>query len=190
MKSVDSNQPNLQQWMWNTKTLGPRGFYFASSAAWNALPVHHSAQPWTISEQIQNWIETPLVFSWPNLGYIYHLICSSYAPTRYFISLRVQVSVLNWIELNWIELNWIELNWIELNSIELNWIELNWIDIISRSTDIPQTGKPWTSPTHRRSNHVLQYHSWSLLRRLINIFRPYQFQSITWSPFPSFHPTF
>ena len=23
-----------------TKTLGPRGFYFASSAAWNALPVH------------------------------------------------------------------------------------------------------------------------------------------------------
>ena len=23
-----------------TKTIGPRGFYFASSAAWNALPVH------------------------------------------------------------------------------------------------------------------------------------------------------
>ena len=23
-----------------TRTLGPRGFYFASSAAWNALPVH------------------------------------------------------------------------------------------------------------------------------------------------------
>ena len=23
-----------------TKTIGPRGFYFASSAAWNALPAH------------------------------------------------------------------------------------------------------------------------------------------------------
>ena len=37
-----------------TKTIGPRGFYFASSAAWNALPVHLAARPWSLAEQFQN----------------------------------------------------------------------------------------------------------------------------------------
>ena len=39
---------------------------------------------WTASKL--NW---KLIFSWPHLGYIYHLICSSCVPTRYFISWRV-----------------------------------------------------------------------------------------------------
>ena len=84
-----------------TKTLGPRGFYSASYAAWNALPFVICTISWTIAEQLQetiNWKWS--LFSWPHLGYIYHLICSSCAPTRYFISWRVQVSVLN-LELNW-----------------------------------------------------------------------------------------
>ena len=36
-----------------TKTIGPRGFYFASSAAWNALP-SAPARPWSLAEQFQN----------------------------------------------------------------------------------------------------------------------------------------
>ena len=83
-----------------TKTLGPRGFYFASSAAWNALPVH-LRDPTLSLNSFKIKLKTHF-FSWPHLGYNCHLICSSCAPTRYFISWRLQVSVLNWIE--WIEI--------------------------------------------------------------------------------------
>ena len=81
-----------------TKTLGPREFYFASSAAWNALPVHLRDPELSL-----NSFKTKLNFSWLHLGYIYHLICSSCTPTRYFYKLA-RASVC--IELNWIELKW------------------------------------------------------------------------------------
>ena len=63
-----------------TKTLGPLGFYFASSAAWNALPVH-LRDPELSLNSFKTKLKTHF-FSWPHLGYIYHLICSSCAPTR------------------------------------------------------------------------------------------------------------
>ena len=83
-----------------TETLGPRGFYLASSAAWNALPVHLRDLELSLNS-FKTKLKTHF-FSWPHLGYIYQSICSSCAPTRYFISWRVQVSVLNWIELKWL----------------------------------------------------------------------------------------
>ena len=55
-----------------TKTIGPRGFYFASSAAWNKLPGHH-ARLWTSAVQLQHW--KTHFFPEPHLGYIYHIIC-------------------------------------------------------------------------------------------------------------------
>ena len=76
-----------------TKTLGLRGFYFASSAAWNALPVH-LRDPELLLNSFKTKLKTHFI-SWPHLGYIHHLICSSSAPMRYFISWRVQVSVLS-----------------------------------------------------------------------------------------------
>ena len=75
-----------------TRTLGLHGFYFASSAAWNTLSVHLRD-----SELSLNSFKTKLKTTFfLTLGYFYHLICLSCAPTRYFISWHMQMSVLNW----------------------------------------------------------------------------------------------
>ena len=67
-----------------TKTIGPRGFYFASSAAWNALPVQLRDPELSL-----NSFKTELkIHFFPNpLGYIYHTEhCSvwSYTTYRYY----------------------------------------------------------------------------------------------------------
>ena len=90
-----------------TRTLGPRGFYFASSAAWNAL----SDRPWSFVEQFKklNWkitffLDIPI---WVTLILLYLFVVR--ANVIVYKLARANIC----FELNWIELNWIELNWIE-----------------------------------------------------------------------------
>ena len=54
-----------------TKTLGPRGFYFASSAAWNALPVH-LRDPQLSLNSFKTKLKTHF-FSWPHLHLSFNL---------------------------------------------------------------------------------------------------------------------
>ena len=64
-----------------TKTIGPRGFYFASSAAWNALPVH-LRDPELSLNSFKTKLKTHF-FSWyPHLSHSSCHFCSSCAPTR------------------------------------------------------------------------------------------------------------
>ena len=85
-----------------TKTIGPRAFYFASSAVWNALPVH-LRDPELSLNSFKTKLKTHF-FSWSHLGYIYHLILFVVRANAIFYKLaRANVC----IELNWIELNWI-----------------------------------------------------------------------------------
>ena len=56
-----------------TKTLGPCGFYFASSASWNALAVHLHDPELSLNSFKTIKIENPLFFLTPPIG---HLICS------------------------------------------------------------------------------------------------------------------
>ena len=81
-----------------TKTIGPRGFYFASSAAWNALPVHLH-DPELSLNSFKTKLKTHF-FYWPYLGYIYHLILFVVHANAIIYKLaRANVC----IELNWIE---------------------------------------------------------------------------------------
>ena len=85
-----------------TKTLGPRGFYFASSAAWNALPVH-LRDPTLSLNSFKIKLKTHF-FSWPHLGYNNLLSFNLFVVRANAIFYKLaRASVC--IELNWIELN-------------------------------------------------------------------------------------
>ena len=80
-----------------TKTIGPRGFYFASSAAWNALPVHlrdPGLSRWTISKL--NWKLT-FFLEVPHLGIMFSVFVARANVIIYKLA-RANI----WIELNWI----------------------------------------------------------------------------------------
>ena len=68
----------LERWLsilrTKTKTIGPRGFYFASSAAWNALPVHLRNPELSLSS-FKTKLKTRF-FSWypPTWLTLYHVI--------------------------------------------------------------------------------------------------------------------
>ena len=56
-----------------TKTIGPRGFFFASSAAWNTLPVH-LLDPELSLNSFKIKLKTHFFLDVPHLGYTYHVI--------------------------------------------------------------------------------------------------------------------
>ena len=101
-----------------TKTLGPRGFYFASSAAWNALPVH-LRDPELSLNSFKPKLKTHFFVLTCHLGYIYHLICSYKCAARA------------------IGLNWIELNRVASELTVFDWIELNWIEMMLMTGSCP-----------------------------------------------------
>ena len=116
-----------------TKTLGPRGFYLASSATWNALPVH-LCDPELSLNSFKTELKTHFFLdpTWATSRYIYHLICSSCTPTWSFISFRVQVSVLNWIELTlqlWWSLQTRPNEWFWPGVRESNGLRLEWVEV-------------------------------------------------------------
>ena len=83
-----------------TKTIGPRGFYFASSAAWNALPVHLRDPELSLSS-FKTKLKTHF-FSWypPTWLTLYHVIFVRRARQR--DNLKVGAcKCLYWIELIW-----------------------------------------------------------------------------------------
>ena len=82
-----------------TKTIGPRGFYFASSAAWNTLPVH-LRDPGLSLNNFKIKLKTPL-FSWspPTWGFMFSVFV---ARANVIIYKLARANIL--IELNWIEL--------------------------------------------------------------------------------------
>ena len=77
------------------KTIGPRGFYFASFAAWNVLQVQ-LRDPELSLNSFKTKLKTHF-FSWPHMGYIYHLNFVRRARQRDNL---VRANVC--IELNWI----------------------------------------------------------------------------------------
>ena len=63
---------------WNHGVIGPRGFYFASSSALNALPVHLRDPELSLYS-----FKCKLKYHFFHNGYIFHInFCSSCAPTR------------------------------------------------------------------------------------------------------------
>ena len=95
-----------------TKTLGPRGFYYASSAVWNSLPVDlrdpglslHSFR----TKLKSHFFKVDWFFFFFRLSFMYFIflcnfVSSPCAPT--WCSLAGAYKCLYWIELNWIELN-------------------------------------------------------------------------------------
>ena len=63
-----------------TKTIGPHGFYFASSAAWNALPVH-LRDPELSLNSFKAKLKTLFLCWFPHLSFFHHVnFCSSCAP--------------------------------------------------------------------------------------------------------------
>ena len=85
-----------------TKTIGPRGFYFASSAAWNALPVH-LRDPDLSLNSFKIKLKTHF-FSWrpPPGGRFTYLVSLFVARANAIIYKLARANI--WIELNWIEL--------------------------------------------------------------------------------------
>ena len=78
-----------------TKTIGPRGFYFASSAAWNALPVH-LRDPGLSLNNFKIKLKTHF-FSWsPHLGIMFSVFVAR-ANVIIYKSARANI----WIELNY-----------------------------------------------------------------------------------------
>ena len=78
-----------------TKTIGPRGFYFASSAAWNALPVH-LRDPGLSLNNFKIKLKTHF-FSWStHLGIMFSVFVARANVIIYKLA-RANI----WIELNW-----------------------------------------------------------------------------------------
>ena len=82
-----------------TKTIGRRGFYLASSAAWNALPVH-LRDPDLSLNSFKIKLKTHLFPDVPHLGSIYPAIFVRRARQRDLVG---ACKYLNWIELNLFE---------------------------------------------------------------------------------------
>ena len=83
-----------------TKTIGPRGFYFASSAAWNALPVHLRDPGLSLNNFKLNWKLT-FFLEIPHLGIMFSVFVARANVIIYKLA-RANI----WIELNWIEFFW------------------------------------------------------------------------------------
>ena len=88
-----------------TRTLCLRGFYFASSAAWNALPVHLRNPDFSLNS-LKTKLKTQ--FFLDILTWLTSILLSLFVVRANVIVYKLAranlMSVLNWIELNWIEL--------------------------------------------------------------------------------------
>ena len=81
-----------------TKTIGPRGFYFALSTAWNALPVH-LRDPELSLNGFKTKLKTHL-FSWyPHLVTL--ILSFLFVVRENAIIYKLAHKCLYWIELNW-----------------------------------------------------------------------------------------
>ena len=89
-----------------TKTLGPRGFYYAASAVWNSLPVDLrdpglSLHSFRTKLKSHFFIVDWFFFVFHSCTLLFSLVfLFAVRANVMFISWRVQMSELNWIELN------------------------------------------------------------------------------------------
>ena len=90
-----------------TKTLGPRGFYYASSAVWNSIPVD-LRDPGLSLHSFRTKLKSHF-FHRCLFSSVFHL-CTLLLSIAFFFAVRANVMFISW-RVQMSELNWIELTW-------------------------------------------------------------------------------
>ena len=114
-----------------TKTLSPRGFYLASSAAWNALPMH-LRDPELSLNSFKTKLKLTFFLTPPGLHLSFNLFVV-YANVIFYKFPRASVCIeLNWIELTlqlWWSLQTRPNEWFWPGVRESNGLRLEWVEV-------------------------------------------------------------